>query len=190
MRFLATTFPYIQPNFENLNQYLTAMNQSQIIAPPGQDDDNDAANFISSFKSSIDNSSHRYKKIYGILPTGWCHELKEVSEGSMSLVSIPYSEHSSFSELIEYVTFLKPTLITPTVFSDDKDFKRIRDIFSKYTNQTAAQKSFISLFSKSKKENDNVVVIIEEAEEDVVEVFKNPKKQKISGQSTLNEFWS
>jgi hypothetical protein len=190
MRFLATTFPYIQPNFENLNRYLTAMNQSQIIAPPGQDDDNDAANFISSFKSSIDTSSHRYKKIYGILPTGWCHELKEVSEGAMSLVSIPYSEHSSYSELIEYVTFLKPTLITPTVFSDDKDFKRIRDIFSKYTNQTAAQKSFISLFSKSKKENDNVVVIIEEAEEDVVEVVKNPKKQKISGQSTLNEFWS
>jgi hypothetical protein len=141
-------------------------------------------------RPSVDKSSSRYKRICGILPTGWCHELKEVHEGSSSLCSIPYSEHSSYSELVAYVSFLRPTLITPTVFSDEKDFTRIRNIFSKYTNQTAAQASFISLFSsKSKKEN--TVVVIEDDEDEVVEVVKNPKRQKRdNNQSTLNEFWA
>ena len=196
MRFLATTFPYVQPNFENLNLYLHAMNShileksSSAVTTLGQDDDNDAANFILAPRPSVDKSLSRYKRICGILPTGWCHELKEVHEGSASLCSIPYSEHSSYSELVAYLSFLRPTLITPTVFSDEKDFTRIRNIFSKYTNQTAAQASFISLFSsKSKKEN--TVVAIEDDEDDVVEVVKNPKRQKRdNNQSTLNEFWA
>ena len=123
-----------------------------------------AITFISGAQSNqsiVPESSKRYNRIFGILPTGWCESLKEVKDktSTTSLYTIPYSEHSSYSELHEYVSFLKPVLITPTVFTDEKDFIRIRNDFAKDTNQTEAKRSFISLFSKKSSFFTNLAIL-------------------------------
>jgi DNA ligase 1 len=50
-------------------------------------------------------------QIVGFIPTGWMYEMakKAVREkGACSIHLVPYSEHSSYAELREYVRFLKP----------------------------------------------------------------------------------
>ena len=47
------------------------------------------------------------------MPTGWTFEHKKNAypvkkRGHLSIHLVPYSEHSSYSELVEYVKFLKP----------------------------------------------------------------------------------
>ena len=39
-------------------------------------------------------------------------------KGSLILYSVPYSEHSSFAELREFVRWLEPRKIVPTVGND------------------------------------------------------------------------
>lgn len=39
-------------------------------------------------------------------------------KGSLILYSVPYSEHSSFEELREFVRWLQPAKIVPTVGND------------------------------------------------------------------------
>ena len=42
--------------------------------------------------------------------------VEETKKGDrLTLCSVPYSEHSSFSELIEFVNLFKPSVIIPTV---------------------------------------------------------------------------
>ena len=42
-------------------------------------------------------------------------KIRERSYGNLSHIAVPYSEHSSFSELKEFVSFCKPHKIVPTV---------------------------------------------------------------------------
>ena len=47
------------------------------------------------------------------MPTGWTYENKRTAfpvktKGHLSIHLVPYSEHSSFTELQEYVRFLRP----------------------------------------------------------------------------------
>lgn len=57
-----------------------------------------------------------------IEPTGWAAgksakalQPKVIGRGKFELLSIPYSEHCSFSEMIEFVEFIQPKKIVPTV---------------------------------------------------------------------------
>ncbi len=48
-----------------------------------------------------------------MVPTGWTYQMKRDafpvrSKGSAHIHLVPYSEHSSFSELQEYVRFMRP----------------------------------------------------------------------------------
>lgn len=52
-------------------------------------------------------------QIIGFVPTGWMYEMKRTTfpvrqKAACKIHLVPYSEHSSYSELKEYVRFLRP----------------------------------------------------------------------------------
>lgn len=62
-----------------------------------------------------------YDRVVGFRPTGWTFApnrkdliSKRIQE-RCSIFNVPYSEHSSFSELVDCLKCLKPKKITPTV---------------------------------------------------------------------------
>ncbi|XP_054624994.1 DNA cross-link repair 1A protein [Dunckerocampus dactyliophorus] len=67
--------------------------------------------------------SSQYDRLVAFKPTGWTfsqqmgsvEDLQPVVSGSISIYGIPYSEHSSFSELKRFVQWLRPLKIIPTV---------------------------------------------------------------------------
>lgn len=63
-----------------------------------------------------------YAKIVAFRPTGWSFQKKGLQtrrEGNVTIYGIPYSEHSSFSELRDCVKRLRPKRIIPTVNCPD-----------------------------------------------------------------------
>jgi hypothetical protein len=63
-----------------------------------------------------------YDQIAGYRPTGWSLGSKPSSSvvssrrsGNLTIHSVPYSEHSSFPELVDCLECLKPQRIVPTV---------------------------------------------------------------------------
>lgn len=65
---------------------------------------------------------NRYDRIVGFKPTGWSLGKKPFAKyGNHIVYSIPYSEHSSIIELREFVAWLKPKEIVPTVSGGDPD---------------------------------------------------------------------
>ncbi|KAJ3697208.1 hypothetical protein LUZ61_000913 [Rhynchospora tenuis] len=78
---------------ENLNKYLATLNQ-------------------------------RFNAVLAFRPTGWTFSeatgsnldlIKPTSKGNITIFGVPYSEHSSFNELRDFVKFLRPDKIIPTV---------------------------------------------------------------------------
>ena len=58
----------------------------------------------------------RFDRIVGFKPTVWSLNKKNSTRyGAHTVYSVPYSEHSSVVELREFVQWLKPTEIIPTV---------------------------------------------------------------------------
>ncbi|XP_059670729.1 DNA ligase 6 isoform X2 [Cornus florida] len=83
-----------------------------------------------------------YSKVVGFVPTGWTYEVKRNkfavrTKDSFEIHLVPYSEHSNYDELREYVKFLKPKRVIPTVGVD------VEKLDSKHVN--AMQKHFAGL---------------------------------------------
>ncbi|CAK9177949.1 unnamed protein product [Ilex paraguariensis] len=75
-----------------------------------------------------------YSKVVGFVPTGWTYEVKRNkfavrTKDSFEIHLVPYSEHSNYDELREYVKFLKPKRVIPTVGVDVEKLDN-----SKYAN--------------------------------------------------------
>ncbi|KAI9021233.1 beta-lactamase-like protein [Hyaloraphidium curvatum] len=108
-----------------------------------------------------------YTDVMAFVPTGWTWELskksgdkgyavqeKTTAEGSrFELVQVPYSEHSSFSELRDFVRFVKPTRIVPTViWSKDpaeasRKAEKVKGLFGDLVDaKRDKQESFAKLF--------------------------------------------
>lgn len=65
-------------------------------------------------------STCHFDRVIGFRPTGWCmtggrNLVKTVNKGNLAIHSVPYSEHSSFPELVDCISCLQPKRIIPTV---------------------------------------------------------------------------
>ncbi|KAF9618083.1 hypothetical protein IFM89_000034 [Coptis chinensis] len=75
-------------------------------------------------KKYLDTFAYEYTTLLAFRPTGWTYSetlgnqldlIRPTSKGNITIYGVPYSEHSSFFELREFVQFLKPDKIIPTV---------------------------------------------------------------------------
>jgi DNA cross-link repair 1A protein len=94
------------------------------------------------------------------IPTGWEMSCKNkisggvnaTFNGNITIYGIPYSEHSSFTELRRFVQFLKPAEVIPTV-NVERSTKRTA--MMKYFRQWLSEPSVPSL--KRKRVGDQYV---------------------------------
>jgi DNA ligase-1 len=160
------SFPYFQSGFSNMERYLSATNAAVaakkeagataaaavtgVAAGAASDEAEDAAflNGETPATAAIGEPSGYYKRIVGIVPTGWVFNNKKsmFQKDNVTVYLVPYSEHSSFPELVEMVKFLRPRKIIPTVYADQKDQHRIEALFSQLIDQTEAKKAFFGQF--------------------------------------------
>jgi len=102
----------------------------------------------------------KYNKVVAFIPTGWADSSNWNKKNGVSRMDckgvevevrlISYSEHSAFSELKEFVNFLNPRKIIPTVFKDDNDARRIEARF-KIDSSRAKQHFLRSMTARSSK---------------------------------------
>ncbi|CAH8257254.1 unnamed protein product [Arabidopsis lyrata] len=136
---LGETWPYFRPNFVKMNE---------IMVEKG------------------------YDKVVGFVPTGWTYEVKRNKfavrfKDSMEIHLVPYSEHSNYDELREYIKFLKPKRVIPTVGVDiekldSKEVNKMQKHFSGLVDEMANKKDFLLGFycqSYQKNEKNDVDVV-------------------------------
>ncbi|KAJ8761208.1 hypothetical protein K2173_001264 [Erythroxylum novogranatense] len=132
---LGETWPYFRPNFIKMNE---------IMMEKG------------------------YSRIVGFVPTGWTYEVKRNkfavrSKDSLEIHLVPYSEHSNYAELREYVKFLRPKRVIPTVGVDvenldSKHSYKMQKHFAGLVDEMANKKEFLKNFHVGSFANDNKVV--------------------------------
>ncbi|KAL8161820.1 hypothetical protein V2J09_013309 [Rumex salicifolius] len=126
---LGETWPYFRPNFTSMKD---------ITADSG------------------------YSKVVGFVPTGWTYEVKKNkftvrTKDMLEIHLVPYSEHSNYNELREYVRFLKPKRVIPTVGSDienvdSKQAAKIQKHFAGLMDELANKKEFLMGFRRAESE--------------------------------------
>ncbi|KAJ4884074.1 DNA LIGASE 6 [Raphanus sativus] len=135
---LGETWPYFRPNFVKMNE---------IMVEKG------------------------YDKVVGFVPTGWTYEVKRNKfavkvKDSMEIHLVPYSEHSNYDELREYIKLLKPKRVVPTVGvdvekMDSREVYKMQKHFSGLVDEMANKKEFLLGFyrqSDKKSEKDGMDV--------------------------------
>ncbi|KAK6267043.1 hypothetical protein QUC31_017880 [Theobroma cacao] len=79
---------------------------------------------IETLKDYLKTYRKNYAAVLAFRPTGWTYSenignqldlIRPISRGNVTIYGVPYSEHSSFTELREFVQFLRPDKIIPTV---------------------------------------------------------------------------
>lgn len=103
-----------------------------------------------------------YSKVVGFVPTGWTYEVKHNkfsvrSKDSLEVHLVPYSEHSNYNELREYVKFLRPRRVVPTVGLDvdkldSKHADKIKKHFAGLVDEMANRKEFLKGFHRGSGE--------------------------------------
>ncbi|CAF1942530.1 unnamed protein product [Rotaria magnacalcarata] len=92
-------------------------------------------------QAHVDKYALKYNKIIGIKPTGWTtprstsgskHYSIESKSSNITIYGFPYSEHSSFDELKNFIQYIKPKRIIPTVNVGRAD---LRDKMNGYFQQ-------------------------------------------------------
>uniref|UniRef100_A0ACD5VPR6 Uncharacterized protein n=1 Tax=Avena sativa TaxID=4498 RepID=A0ACD5VPR6_AVESA len=99
-----------------------------------------------------------YTKAVGFVPTGWMYETKKEGfavrvKDSLKIHLVPYSEHSSYDELRDYVKFLHPKRVIPTVGVDGgkldgKDAISLQKHFAGLVDETANKHEFLMAFHR------------------------------------------
>ena len=68
---------------------------------------------------------------------------------------IPYSEHSSYDELIEFVKYCKPRRIVPTVYSTPTEQRKLIQQYTPYIDSTRAKQALLFKFLSSSSSFNN-----------------------------------
>ena len=106
-------------------------------------------------QSFLSKSKHAFTKVVAYQPTGWTHKgsgsslLSSREKGNICIYSAAYSEHSSFSELVEFIQIFRPQMVIPTVStSKSKDQIEILKKHSKSVYAVSDEKvrEFVSEF--------------------------------------------
>ncbi|CAE7765455.1 dclre1 [Symbiodinium pilosum] len=86
-------------------------------------------------KHYLDSTKGQFESVVAFSPTGWAWSPKAMAKGSAGcrawiendgrtrVYSVPYSEHSSFTELQAFVNSIKPGRLIPTVNSETREGK-------------------------------------------------------------------
>jgi len=106
-----------------------------------------------------------FKRVVGFVPTGWSWNVRGTvsvqEKGRFKIYGVPYSEHSSYSELLEWVGFLRPKRIVPTVGKDSvaKNTALLSN-FKGLIDERAAMFEFLGKFGNPsggrRKESENI----------------------------------
>ncbi|XP_029121739.1 DNA ligase 6 isoform X1 [Elaeis guineensis] len=120
---LGETWPYFRPNFVKMKELMT---------------------------------ERGYSKAVGFVSTGWMYETKKDGfavriKESLEIHLVPYSEHSNYHELREYVRFLRPKRVIPTVGMDvekldGKHAIALQKHFAGLVDETANKHEFLMAF--------------------------------------------
>jgi hypothetical protein len=161
MGMAGTIFPYFKPNYNACAEY--ASKQSKY-----------------------------YTRVVTFIPTGWAEASNWNKKNSISsqLVTVDekqhsrelhvefrlvaYSEHSSFAELLEFVQYIKPMKVIPTVFSDEKDRRAIEHRFRNLVDTQRATISFFSFMNNNNSNNNSSLQI------NIKRVKKSPSPSSVS----------
>ncbi|KAG0489420.1 hypothetical protein HPP92_008231 [Vanilla planifolia] len=100
-----------------------------------------------------------YSKAVGFISTGWVYEMRKGRfsvkiKDSLEIHLVPYSEHSSYDELREYVRFLRPKRVIPTVGRDaekmdGRHLGSLQKHFSGLVDETANKHTFLLPFHQN-----------------------------------------
>jgi DNA cross-link repair 1A protein len=117
-----TMWPFFQPNYESIAEYVEQLQQSQA-----------------------------YTKVVAFIPTGWAgasnwnqkHATTQLTRRNLEIEIrlVAYSEHSSFQELQAFVKFTCPVKVIATVYKDAKDKRLIEARFP--VDRNRAKKRFL-----------------------------------------------
>lgn len=131
---LGETWPYFRPNFVNMKEIMV---------------------------------ERGYSRVVGFVPTGWTYEVKRNkfsvrSKDSFEIHLVPYSEHSNYDELREYVKFLRPKRVIPTVGVDienldSKHAIKMQKHFAGLVDEMANKKQFLMGFHRGSSVNNEKV---------------------------------
>lgn len=158
---LGETWPYFKPNFVNMKAIMI---------------------------------EREYSKVVGFVPTGWTYEVKRNkfavrTKDSFEIHLVPYSEHSNYDELREYVKFLKPKRVIPTVGSDmekldSKHANAMRKHFAGLVDEMAIKHEFLKGFHQGSLEADENV---ENSSRTVLNKELSPEKHVIVSKMNTKE---
>ena len=140
---------------------------------------------------------HRFKRVVAFSPSGWAwkwqmrktyEETKCLicepwigNDGLTKLYHVPYSEHSSYGELLGFVERIRPRKITPTVNAEtEKDRDKLLKRFEQWVDLSANKGKLHHYFSKSKTNNnatttnnnsDDTIICLSSDDEDDVAII-------------------
>ncbi|XP_034250350.1 DNA cross-link repair 1A protein-like [Thrips palmi] len=104
---------------------------------------------------------NKFSHIVGFRPTGWTtsksingkpSDFQKSSQGKVTIYGVPYSEHSSFSELRRFVRFVRPYDIQVTVnVSKSAEYKKLFSKWLSSDNDNNGQAKVLQYFTNATK---------------------------------------